>query len=282
MTGGDSGVGLEIARDLAVRGAHVILPVRSRTKGETALERIRVGTPAAAVELRDFDLARLETVRTLAAVLVAEQEPIDILVLNAGIALLGDDTRHVTEDGFELHFQTNFLGHAVLVRRLFPLLRTSRTRVVVQGSLASALYGVEWSDLQSTRRYMPLRAYGSSKTALGLFGTELGRRIPELVVRLCHPGIVPATGIAPVLRGRVWPRLRDFAVRRLGNPPAQAAEPALLALTEDAPPFSGPGGFLQFAGPGRRRRPFRRLADAAAAGRVWSLAEELDVAAPVP
>jgi NAD(P)-dependent dehydrogenase (short-subunit alcohol dehydrogenase family) len=280
VTGGNSGVGLEIAQALAARGARVILPVRSPTKGEAALERIRSASPMADAELRELDLARLDSVRALAARLIAERHPLDILVLNAGIALLGDGTRHVTDDGFELHFQTNFLGHTILIRHLLSVLRASRTRVVVQGSLATALYGVEWADLQSTRRYMPLRAYGSSKTALGLFGAELGRRVPEIEVRLCHPGIVPATAIAPVLRDRVWPGLRDVVVRRLGNRPAQAAEPALLALTADAPAFCGPGGFLQFAGAARGRRPFRRLADAAQAARAWSLAEELDIAAP--
>src|SRR5690606_11984340 len=94
--------------------------------------------PGARIRLLDLDLARLDSVRALAAQLLAEDRPIDVLVLNAGVALIGDSVRHVTEDGLELHFQTNFLAQAALVLGLLPLLQRSRTHVVVQCSVASA------------------------------------------------------------------------------------------------------------------------------------------------
>src|SRR5689334_2564751 len=105
VTGASDGVGVEIARGLAGAGAHVVLPVRGRAKGERAMARIRETHPAARLTLRDLDLARLDSVRALADALRSDRVPVDILVLNAGIVLLGDRERHVTEDGFELHFQ---------------------------------------------------------------------------------------------------------------------------------------------------------------------------------
>ena len=281
VTGGSSGVGLQIARALAASGAEVVLPVRDRTRGERAIAAIREGAPPARVTLCDLDLSRLASVHACAAELSADGRPLDLVVLNAGIVLLGDPARHVTDDGFELHFQTNFLGHAALVRGLLPLLRASRSRVVVQSSLASALFGVRWDDLQFARRYGALRAYASSKTALGLFAFELARSEPRLTVHVCHPGVVPATRIAPDARQRVWPGLRDFAVRHLGNPPAAAALPALQALTTDAPApaFFAPSGWLQIAGrTARRRRPFHRIVDADAGRRIQELAGRLSAA----
>ncbi len=277
VTGSTSGVGLEIARVLAAHGAHVVLPARSRAKGESAIAVIRQTAPAARLELRDLDLVSLASVRAFARELDAEGEPLDLIVLNAGVAMVGDRTRRVTEDGFELHFQTNFLGHAQLVLALLPLLRASRTRIAVQGSIVSALYGVSWDDPQFAQRYSALRAYASSKTALSLFALELARRVPEVRVDLCHPGVVPATAIAPEIRAHIAPSIRDFAVGRLWNPPAQAAETALLALTTDAPSptFCAPGGRLQFSGPARLRAPFRRLDDPEGSRRVWELAERL-------
>lgn len=282
MTGASSGVGWEIGRSLAAGGAELLMPVRDRAKGERMADAIRAAVPGARIRLLDLDLARLDSVRDLVEQLRAEDQALDLLVLNAGVALIGDPARRVTADGYELHFQTNFLAHAALVLGLLPLLERSQARIAVQGSLASALWGVRWDDLQFERRYGPLRAYGSSKTALGLFGVELARRVDGITVGLSHPGVVPDTAIASDVRERVWPTLRDLAVHRLGNRPDQAAECAVLALETGAqsgggsvPTSVAPSGWLQFAGPARERRPFRRLTDPGDASRVWELAEEL-------
>jgi len=280
VTGASSGLGLELARRLGAAGAELVMPVRSRERGDRAADHIRAAAPAASIELRDLDLASLASVRALTARLTAEDRPIDVLVLNAGIALIGDRERHVTEDGFERHFQTNFLAHAALVLGLLSVLERSRARVVVQCSIASTVVGVRWGDLQFERRYRPFRAYGSSKTALGLFAVELARRMPGLTVALAHPGIAPETGIAPDIRARVRDDLRELALRRIGNRPAQAVTPALRGIVADLPagaaPMSfSPAGWCGMAGPSRAGRAPRYLRDPLGATEVWALAEEL-------
>ncbi|GAA5202356.1 SDR family oxidoreductase [Microbacterium jejuense] len=283
VTGASDGVGVEIARGLAGAGADVVLPVRNPAKGERAASRIRQTHPDARLTLRDLDLAHLDSVAALAVALLSEHAPIDLLVLNAGIVLLGDAERHVTDDGFELHFQTNFLGHFALVTALLPLLRERQTRVVVQCSLAAAVARVEWDDLQSTRRYRPLRAYGASKVALGLFGCELARRSAAagwgVTVQLSHPGVVPDTGIAPAMRARAKGGAQHGIARFVGNSPGRAAESALLAAVEPAAPAApdlfGPSGLLHFGGPAARQRPYRRITDPADGARIWSVAERL-------
>lgn len=281
VTGASDGVGVEIARGLAAAGADVVLPVRNRAKGDRAVARIRETQPDARLTLRDLDLARLDSVAALADALQAS--PIDLLVLNAGIVLLGDPQRHVTDDGFELHFQTNFLGHFALTTALLPLLRERAARVVVQCSLAAAVARVEWDDLQSVRRYRPLRAYGASKVALGLFGCELARRSAAggwgVTVQLSHPGVVPDTGIAPAMRARSKGGASHGIARFLGNTPAQAAQPALLAAVAPATPgppdLFCPAGLLHVGGEAGRQRPYRRITDPADGARMWGVAEAL-------
>lgn len=280
VTGASDGVGLEIARALAGAGARIEMPVRNRAKGERAMERIRETVPEADLVLRDLDLARLESVSALVAALIDENQPIHFLVLNAGIVMLGDPHRHETVDGDELHFQTNFLAHVALTLGLLPLLRAGSARIAVQGSVAAARFGFDWSDPQSARRYGPLRAYARSKVALGLFATELARRAASehwgITVNQCHPGVAPDTAIAPLVRAEKSRGLSARIARGIGNPPPQAAQPALLALMTDAAPggFYGPSGFLQLAGPPTALRPYRALSDADSAARMWRLAEE--------
>jgi len=281
VTGASDGVGLEVVRALAAAGAHVIMPVRSRDKGSRAIERIRDSVPDARLELRELDLARLESVRALVAALSAERIPIQLLLANAGVVLLGDHRRRLTVDGFELHFQTNFLGHFALIVGLLPVLRPARARVVLQTSLAVAVSRIDWDDLQLERGYSALRAYGRSKLALALFGTALTRRpAPDggvVTVAQAHPGVVPTTAIAPDLRRRVPQQISRLATAHLGNPLSLAPLPALRALTADAAEgdFFAPAGLLQMAGAPRLRHPFRRARNGEDAERLWRVAEDL-------
>ncbi len=277
VTGASDGIGVQVALGLAQAGADLILPVRNRAKGERAAAYIRESVPDAAIELRDLDLSRLESVRELGAQL-RDGPLIDVVVANAGIVSLGDPIRHVSEDGFELHFQTNFLGHFALTVELLPVL--SNSRVVVQCSYIARFARIDWDDLQSERRYSAMRAYGVSKLALGLFGYELSRRSVlsgwGVKVSVCHPGIAPDTGISPLMRERAPDGTLAAVARRLGNTPAEAAQPALLAVATDAGDceFYCPSGLLGISGPARRERPFRHLTDRAAAARIWERAEE--------
>jgi NAD(P)-dependent dehydrogenase (short-subunit alcohol dehydrogenase family) len=280
VTGASGGIGVEIARGLAEAGAEVILPVRDRGKAALAEAEIRRTAPDARLVLADLDLADLGSVHALARRLLDDGRPIHHLVLNAGIVQLGDPVRHVTADGFELHLQTNFLGHAVLVLAILPLLTAPPgARVAVQTSLAAAFARLDLAEgPASGERYSPLRAYGASKLALGLFALELARRTADDGVRvaLCHPGIAPDTGIAADLRAKASASAARIS-RRIGGTPAEAAQPALVAATTDvsAGRFVVPANAFQLSGAPVEARLFRRLRDPAASVVAWNFAERV-------
>ncbi|NLE96639.1 MAG: SDR family oxidoreductase [Propionibacterium sp.] len=284
VTGASDGIGLEIAQALAGSGAAVILPVRNREKGQRAVARIRESVPDARLALRDLDLARLDTVAALVQALRDESARIDHLVLNAGVILLGDRERHVTEDGFELHFQTNFLGHYALTLGLLPLLRTSRGRVVVQTSLATRFGRVAWDDLQLQHRYSAFRAYASSKAALGLFATEFARRSDDeawgVTLGISHPGVAPDTSIAGPLRAKRTGSGSHKVSARLGHSPAEAALPALMAMMSTPRPGEMCVPRYEISGQPKRRRIYRRISDPAAAARIWDVGDRLLVERP--
>jgi NAD(P)-dependent dehydrogenase (short-subunit alcohol dehydrogenase family) len=133
--GASDGVGLSIAERLAAAGAEVILPVRNAGKGEAAISRIRRQAPDAKISTRTLDLSSLKSVASLGETLHNENQPIHILINNAGV--MTPPTRQTTEDGWELQFGTNHLGHFALVAHLLPMLSAGRARVVSQISVAA-------------------------------------------------------------------------------------------------------------------------------------------------
>lgn len=274
VTGGSGGIGREIAHTLAAAGAVVLLPVRDRTKGERIAGAIRKDLPDARIEVLDLDLARLDTVAALVSTLRECGEPIEALVLNAGIIAAGG-ARPATADGFEPTFQTNHLGHAALTLGLLPLLRIGRARVVVQGSAVVSGRRLRRDRILARDFRRPIRAYRASKIALGMFGLELHRRSAAgnwgISVQLCHPGVTPGSGIAPGIRSKVPRALERWFSTHLGNPPATAAQTAIAALA--APPSEprmyGPAGFLGMTGPPRERAPFPSLVAPDDARWVW-------------
>ncbi|MFC1415645.1 SDR family oxidoreductase [Streptacidiphilus cavernicola] len=287
VTGGSDGIGLGLAGRLAAAGAEVVLPVRDRAKGAAAVERIRAAAPEARVSLRDLDLSSLESVEALAATLAAEGRPIHLLVNNAGVMTPPD--RRETEDGFELQFGTNHLGHFALTARLLPLLRAGSARVTSQTSIAARSGGIHWDDLAWRARYRGSAAYSQSKIAVLLFGLELDRRSRAagwgISSNVAHPGVAP-TNLLAAQPG--MGRQRDTAgvkvVRRLArtgilvNQVEGGVLPALYAAVDPAAlggRFYGPKGPLHLGGAPAEQEVYRPGRDEAAARRLWEVSEEL-------
>ena len=192
VTGANSGIGFQAARELARQGRHVLLGVRDVAKGEAARSRILAEMPQAQVAIVPLDMASLASIRGFAGDYLASGARLDVLVNNAGVMAL--PKREQTADGFERQFGTNHLGHFALTGLLMPaLLKAEAPRVVTVASLAHRNGKMEWDNLQGEKSYSPWGAYNMSKLANILFARELDRRAREAHSKLMsvavHPGI---------------------------------------------------------------------------------------------
>ena len=278
VTGANSGVGFQTARELARAGAEVVLACRSRERGEAAAVKIRAEQPGARVEVRMLDLSSLASVRAFAEAELAEGKALDILVNNAGIMM--PPKREVSEDGFELQMATNYLGHFALTGLLMPLLlRAGAARVVSLSSNAHKRGRLYLDDLQQERGYSDYRSYAQTKLAMLAYAKHLQRQSEAHGARLlsaaAHPGFA-TTSITRKVQGPpkyVIPMVMSL----LGQDDRQGALPQLYAATEaQVQPggYYGPGGFGEFKGYPAPAKAAPQAEDAASAARLWALSEQ--------
>jgi NAD(P)-dependent dehydrogenase (short-subunit alcohol dehydrogenase family) len=196
VTGASAGLGEETARSVAEHGASVTMAVRDLSRGEAAAARIRAEVPGADLELGQLDLASLDSVRAFATSFLADHDRLDVLINNAGVMACPYGT---TEDGFELQFGSNHLGHFLLTLLLLPLLESTaqatdrKSRVVELTSRGHRYADVSLDDPGFERTdYDPWVSYGRSKTANILFASELDRREADRGVHAysVHPGTI--------------------------------------------------------------------------------------------
>lgn len=188
VTGVSAGLGVETARALAARGAHVVGAARDLAKAERATEEVRAqAANGGRLDLVELDLASLASVRACAEALLARGEAFNVIIANAGVMAAPFGR---TADGFETQFGTNHLGHFVLINRLAPLLKAG-SRVVVLSSAGHRFSDVDLDDPNfETTDYTPFDAYGRSKTANALFAVGFDQRHRSRGVRATavHPG----------------------------------------------------------------------------------------------
>ena len=282
VTGANSGLGLITARELARKGASVILACRNTGKGDEAAAAILQDRPAGEVEVQALDLADLSSVHAFAE---AQAEPIDLLVNNAGVMGI---PRRETKDGFEMQFGVNHLGHFALTGLLLPALRKAGDpRVVTLSSTAHKFGRMNFDDLQGRRRYFRWSAYGQSKLSNLLFAFELQRRADEAGLELtsvaAHPGYA-ATNLQTRAgeAGGLLTRVEDLLMAVSNHVVAQSDEmgalPQLYAATVPELPggsYVGPDGFQEQRGHPRLVGTTSAARDGAAARRLWQVSEEL-------
>lgn len=284
ITGANTGIGFETAKALALHGASVVLAVRDPDKGERAAAGIAAATPDAAVRVQRLDLSSLDSVRTAAGELRGSCPRIDLLINNAGVM---QAPRRTTQDGFELHFGTNHLGHFALTGLLLDrMLDVPGSRVVTVSSAGHRQGGpMDLDDVDWTARpYDSTAAYAHSKRANLMFTYELQRRLAgraETIAVAAHPGGADTGGsrAATASRGPVGRAVFALAVRPLlMQSPEQGAWPLLRAATDPAVAggqYYGPGGFLESKGHPKAVRSNDESHDTGAQQRLWALSEEL-------
>jgi retinol dehydrogenase 12 len=235
VTGANTGIGKATAEALARRAGRVYVAARSAAKGEAAVADIKAATGSDSVWFLGLDLADLESVRESAAAFLAREEPLHVLVNNAGIG----GAHGVTKQGFELTFGVNHLGHFLLTRLLLARLTESApARVVTVAS--DAHYGAQGIDFDALRRpargITGLPAYGVSKLCNVLFSQELARRTAGTGVHsyALHPGVVASD----IWRRVPWP-VRPLVTRRMLSVDEGAATSVYCATSAEVADESG-------------------------------------------
>ena len=276
ITGANTGIGYEAARVLAARGARVLIGCRSEERARGALDRLRGRVDGADVEWIPLDLARMASVKR-AAEQVAAEPRLDVLINNAGVMI---PPKTLTDDGFELQFGVNHLGHFALTGHLLDaLVGTAGSRIVTVSSLAHRSGRIDFEDPHAEKEYHPMRRYQTSKAANLYFTFELARRLERAGVDVdavaCHPGI------ADTELSRTFPAMVRFSMplfRPFFNTPAEGALPTLMAATKrevEPTDYFGPvarGETARSAGPARVSNHVR---DEAVGRRLWDLSVEL-------
>ncbi len=278
VTGSNTGLGFQVARVLAGRGATVVLACRDMARAEAAADRILTASPQAHVTAAHLDLASLASVRAAANALNDAYERIDLLINNAGIMMTPYGQ---TEDGFEQQLGVNHLGPFALTGLLLNrMLTVDGSRVVTVTSFLHRRGRIDFGNLSLAHGYRRSPAYRRSKLANLLFTYELQHRLAKAraatIALAAHPGYA-ATELA---RNMPRPaRLGSLLVEPVfGQSAAMGALPLLRAATDPQArggEYYGPAGLTGMTGYPERTRSSARSYDADLQRRLWAESERL-------
>ena len=281
VTGANSGLGLATARALSARGATVVMACRSRRKAEAARSQL-LEAGLTGLDLLELDLADLNSVQRAASELRDRYGHLDLLLNNAGVMA---PPRTLTNQGHELQFGVNHLGHMALTLQLLPLMQSRHDARVVTVTSGAQYFGkIRWDDPSWSKGYDRYGAYGQSKLANVMFALELEARQQEqgsgIRSLAAHPGLA-RTDLQPTAIATGGNRLEALAYR-LMDPLFQSATMGALPQLHAATAETVQGG--EHYGPdqwgGMRGHPTRcRIAppalDREQRQRLWQLSERL-------
>ncbi|PPK85156.1 retinol dehydrogenase-14 [Neolewinella xylanilytica] len=272
ITGANDGIGRATAERLAEKGYHLVLACRDETKAQRTADELVRQTGNELIDTIPLDLADLSSVRAASELFLAEHPRLDVLINNAGVY---SDKLTLTQDGYELQFGVNHLGHFLLTLNLLPAMQCSNlcTRVINVSSALHAKAGIDFGNLRGERgaqAYDGGKAYAQSKLANVLFTKELDRRHgTELTTNCLHPGVV-GTSLAnkhgKLLTKTIWSLYKPFA-----RTPKRGADTSVyLASSPEVREVSG-----RYFNPSQCLvKPSPTACNEQLAGRLWDYSEE--------
>lgn len=255
ITGANSGIGFESAKEFARKGAEVILACRNMEKAETAVNDIKKEIPSAKAIIMQLDLASQKSVHQFASEFKANYDRLDVLLNNAGIMWV---EYGVTEDGFERQFGTNHLGHFALTGLLLDvIMATPGARVVNVSSMGHNTGVIDRDNLmfENGEDYGRHTSYGRTKLANLLFTYELQRRFEAAGVDAtslaAHPGSSNTNLAGHLLESRFMQVLYDVIMPVLAQTQDMGALPSIRASVDPQAKggeYYGPAGFMEQRG----------------------------------
>jgi NAD(P)-dependent dehydrogenase (short-subunit alcohol dehydrogenase family) len=276
VTGANTGIGFETALALYEAGAHVVLACRSLEKAQEAATAIKSHKGNGTLEIALLNLANLAAVKDFAEEFIKNHQQLDVLINNAGVMI---PPASKTDDGYELQFGVNFIGHFALTGYLYPLLKaTPGSRIVTLSSMAYLHGVIDFDNLKSENDYEPMREYSQSKLADLILSIELQRRIVAKGDNVLSIAAQPGANKTELAR-HMDPDAFKAAVERVGElmEPWQGALPSLYAAV--APEAEGGKLYGPDKDGGYRGYPAEAVItlnalDETVAKQLWSMVEE--------
>ncbi|KAK9542504.1 hypothetical protein VZT92_000362 [Zoarces viviparus] len=272
ITGANTGIGKETALDMAKRGARVILACRDITRACIAADEIRQQSGNGNVVVKKLDLTSLRSVRELARDVQENEQRLDILINNAGVMMC---PKWKTEDGFEMQFGVNHLGHFLLTNCLLDLLKKSTpSRIVIVSSLAHEKGSINFDDINLDKDYHREESYRQSKLANVLFCRELASRMQDtgVTVYSLHPGVIRTElgrHLFPTLA--LWQRIILMPLLMLIKSPYAGAQTSIYCAVDESQANSS-GLYYSDCAP---KKPAPKALDDAAAKKLWDLSASM-------
>ncbi|KAK1352789.1 NAD(P)-binding rossmann-fold protein [Heracleum sosnowskyi] len=200
VTGASSGIGIETARVLALRGVHVVMAVRNTNSGKKVKDEILMEIPNAKVDVMELDLSSLESVKKFASDYTSSALPLNLLINNAGVMAT---PFMLSKDQIELQFATNHLGHFLLTNLLLDTMKSTARESHKEGRIVNVSSeghrfayrdGIRFDKINDESSYGQLSAYGQSKLSNILHANELARHLKEegeeITANSLHPGSI--------------------------------------------------------------------------------------------
>lgn len=275
VTGANAGIGFETARSLFEAGATVVMASRDAHKANEATDRIKAESSGQGkLESGVLNLASLAQIDFFANEVKQKHGRLDILINNAGVMI---PPASKTDDGFELQFGVNFLGHFALTAHLFSILADDARIVTVTSGAATLASGIDFENLKLEKPYDPWREYAVSKLANIIFTYELNRKLEQIgtiVSVAAHPGVTRTD-----LQRHIDPEVLEgmFAQYPQVMQPWQGALPTLFAATDPSVKggeFYGPDGNNEYWGyPALSKHDTDAMHDLTLASQLWKTAE---------
>jgi retinol dehydrogenase-12 len=241
ITGANSGIGFEAAKELARRGAKVILACRSLDKAQKACEIVALETGTKNAVPKVLDISSLKSVRTFCAEILKEETRLDVLVNNAGVAGL---RKTITEDGLELQIATNHFGPFLLTNILMGLMKkTGKGRVIMISSVAHTwTKTLDLDNLNAEKFWEPKLLYARTKLCNILFAKELARRLKETGIKGITANAANPGGVKTAIfrHSRKWFKYIIMVTQFFFKTPWEGAQPTIhLAVDEDIDGVTG-------------------------------------------
>ncbi len=279
ITGANSGIGLEAARELAPRGVHQLWLCRNLDKANAARDTVLAETPSGKIGVIQMDLSDLDSVAQAAAAVRESVQGIDALINNAGIMML--PSRELTAQGLEKQIGVNHFGHFALNGHLADLVEAKAGRFVSVASVAHKGGVIHRNDVSLEKNYSAIRSYSQSKLANLLYILELDKRLKDSGLKssaiACHPGYSD-TNLQTTGPGAIWGAIMTVSNALIAQKAERGAWPTLLsAFDEEAEraQYYGPTGMGETRGAVGVASRTAAATDAETAQWLWDKSVEL-------